>query len=149
MNASQLTAPADGAAINHSLAPRRLMRAILIDPWAMTVEEGEHDASDFQNIYSTLTRAAGTEDWPAHKVDCFCTAYGASGNVLKPGDALFVDDNGLLQRGPLRAFYFDGQPLVGRALILGSDSQGETAPAATPLADIQAAVTFGYAYGGE
>lgn len=149
MMQQQITAPADGAAINHSLAPRRLMRAVLIDPWAMTVEEGEHDASDFRNIYSTLTRQAGTEEWPAHEVDCFATAYGLTGEVLRPGDALFVDDSGLMKRGPLRAFYFDGQPLVGRGLILGSDSQGETAPAVTPLADIIKAVQFGFTYGGE
>jgi hypothetical protein len=129
-----------------TMATSRNVRAILIDPWAMTVTEVQHDASDFHNIYVALTRTEeqATPEWPAHAVDCFDTAYGHSGNVLKPGDALFVDDNGLLLGQRLAGFKFDDQLLVGRALILGCDDQGETADAATPLATIKRNVAFGY-----
>jgi hypothetical protein len=104
----------------------RLVRALLIDPYRGTVTEVDHDASDYRNIYAWLSgrgdpAKAGPET--EHEVDTFQAFY-AGGN-LPEGDALFIDDEGML-KGPVAYFTFDGQPLAGRALVLGSDEQGET-----------------------
>jgi hypothetical protein len=61
--------------------------------------------------------------------------------MLQSGEAIFVDDNGLLNN-PVRFFKYAGyeQPLAGKGLILGSDAEGDTIGASSKLATIKAAV---------
>ena len=111
----------------------RNVRAILIDPFACTVTEVEHDASDYRHIYTLLSH----ESMP---VDCFTCAYS---DRLQPGEAIYVDDNGLLKPCD-RFFVFAGypDPLAGKGLILGSDEDGETAAATSDLDSIRARIVF-------
>lgn len=94
----------------------RFVKALLIDPYQGTITEVDHDASDYRNIYSLLSC-----EW--HPVDTFEAYY--AGGQLPEGDAIFIDESGRL-KGPATFFLFDGQPLAGMALVLGSDDQGET-----------------------
>lgn len=111
----------------------RNVKAILIDPFECSVTETEHDASNYRDIYRLLSH-------PTMPVDCMTTAYVP---WLKSGDALFVDDEGLL-KPCLRFFLVNGynQPLAGKGLILGSDDEGETIGAKAKLAKVQANVRF-------
>lgn len=111
----------------------RIVRAILIDPFACTVTEIEHDAANYRNIYALISH----ESMPVHTFTCAYT------DMLEPGDAIFVDDDGLLKSCE-RFFKFAGyaQPLAGKGLILGSDDQGETASARTSLALVKSATMF-------
>jgi hypothetical protein len=112
----------------------RDVRAILIDPFTCAVTEVEHDASDYRNIYSLISHEV-------HPVHCFTCAYSS---WLRPGEAIFVDDNGLLNR-PVRFFKFAdyAQPLAGKGLILGSSKSGKTIGATSKLLTITSAVVFG------
>lgn len=110
----------------------KIVKGILIDPFACTVTEVEHDASGIDGIYKLISH----ESMP---VDCFTCAYGR----LAPGDAVFVDDEGLF-KGADRFFLYPGnsQPLAGKGLVLGSDNEGETVDAKTTLAFVKANVRF-------
>jgi hypothetical protein len=72
--------------------------------------------------------------------DYFTCAYS---DMLQPGEAILVDDNGLLN-SPVRFFKFAGyaQPLAGKGLILGSDAEGDTSAATSKLDTIKSAVMF-------
>lgn len=112
----------------------RIVKGILIDPFACLVTEVEHDASTIDGIYKLISHEA-------HPVDCFTCAYSGA---LAPGDAIFVDDEGLYKM-PERFFLFPGnpQPLAGKGLILGSRSKdGQTTDALTPLAYAEQYVRF-------
>jgi hypothetical protein len=112
-------------------SPFRIIKAILIDPFACTVTEVEHDAGNYREIYRLISH-------PAHHVDLFTTACT---HLLPPGDAVFVDDEGLL-KGATAHFTFGGEPLAGKGLILGSDSMGETAAPRITLEQAKAMVEF-------
>lgn len=111
----------------------RMVRAILIDPFACTVTEVEHDANDYRHIYALLSH----ESMP---VDCFTAVHS---EMLRDGEAIFVDDNGLLVPCD-RFFVFAGfhQPLAGKGLILGSNKAGNTVAATSRLSIIQRCVIF-------
>jgi hypothetical protein len=114
---------------------KRPITAILIDPYARTVSEVEHDAADYKQIYTLLSGEP-------HDVDTFAAVYP---DDVPAGDALFVDDNGLLSSDPRRRFFRwkgYGQMLCGRALILGSDFKGDTVAPKTTLEQARAAVEF-------
>ena len=108
------------------------MRAILIDPFARTITEVEHNG-DYREIYKLLSH----ETMP---VDCFDCVR------LDDGDAIYVDDEGLLK--PCKAFFvlhtphgMNG-PYAGKGLVLGSDDEGESASAKMPLSKLQDAIQF-------
>lgn len=107
----------------------RIVKALLIDPYRGTITEVDHDADDYRNIYAWLsgvgdpTKVGDPQTNPPHTVDDF-EAFYARGQ-LPEGDAIFIDGEGML-KGPVAFFLFDGQPLAGRGLVLGSDNQGET-----------------------
>lgn len=110
----------------------RNVTAILIDPFAQTVTEVEHDADNYRDIYRLLSA-------PEHPVDLFTTTYSS---VLAEDDAIFVDGEGLL-KGPTGFFTLPGtSTLAGRGLILGSDEEGETVGSATSIEAVRKAVTF-------
>jgi len=111
----------------------RMIKAISIDPFTCTVTEVEYDAADYSNIYPLLSH-------PVHPVECFTTARI---DTLKGEDALFVDDNGLLN-GPVRFFRLAGgyQPFAGKGLIIGADEEGESQSHETPIDLIRLSVMF-------
>jgi hypothetical protein len=100
----------------------RMIKAIQIDPFDLTVSEIEFDASNFTNIYPLLSHET-------MKVDTFAASYSKQ---LAQGDAVFVDDEGLM-KGCSRYFNIGGETLVGKGLIIGSDNQGNEQSAQTPL----------------
>lgn len=88
------------------------MRAILIDPFERTITEVDYNG-DFHQIYNLID--AQTFD---------------AARVNDVGDAIFVDDEGLIS-GKVQAFFgFRGypQPLAGKGLLLGCTLEnGESA----------------------
>lgn len=112
----------------------RLVKGILIDPFACTVIEVEHDADDYKNIHRLISHETKT-------VDIFTCAYS---DLLQPGEAVFVDDEGLLTPCD-RFFMLNGhptQPLAGKGLLLGSNGNGDTISASTSLECIKEQVMF-------
>jgi len=111
----------------------RMVRAILIDPFACTVSETELDAEDYTALYPLLSH-------PTMPVDCYTAIQP---DVLEGRDCLFVDDEGLL-KDPARFFTIDGflQPLAGKGLILGAERNGDTAAAITNVTVVAQAVKF-------
>lgn len=104
------------------------MKAILIDPVARTVTEVDADfAGDYRQISAHLGREYFT----------------AASSINRRGDVLFVDDDGLFK--PDQQFFLWGgldSPLAGRGLILGSDSEGDTAPPWISLESVALAVRW-------
>lgn len=109
---------------------KRPVRAILIDPFKCEVTEVTHDAADYRNIYKLISH----ESMP---VDCFTCVY------LDDGDAIFVDDEGLLKPCD-RFFKWRGYPqaLAGRGLILGSDDEGDTRAAKIDIEEARKHLTY-------
>jgi hypothetical protein len=90
------------------------MKAILIDPFTKTITEVEHNG-DYKQIYELI--------------GCYCfTAV----NLDNKGNAVYVDDNGLIEDIDNQQFFMifnqDGVPavLAGKGLILGCDAEGES-----------------------
>lgn len=91
------------------------MRGILIDPFAKTITETTVEKG-LQPIYDAI------------KADCFDVVG------LPREDALYVDDEGLFKRG--QDFFAIGgyrSPIAGRALILGTNDEGESVDAKCSL----------------
>src|SRR5690348_5664954 len=112
---------------------QRPVRAILIDPYARTVTEVEHDAADYKHIYTLLSGEP-------HDVRTFEAPIRLDG-----GDAIFIDEEGKLSSDERRRpFLWEGfpEPLMGRGLILGSDAEGDTQAAKITLEEAQARVKF-------
>ena len=110
----------------------RIVKGILIDPFACTVTEVEHDASGIDGIYKLLSH----ESMP---VTCFATA---PSRALDGNDAIFVDDEGLLKPCD-RFFVIRGeQPMAGKGLILGADREGDTISAVTSIVALRRVAFF-------
>lgn len=110
-----------------------LVKGYLIDPFACTITEVEHEADSIEGIYMLLTN-------PMQKVTCFTVAYSRG---LSPGDAIFVDDEGLLT--PCDRFFMiagNPQPLAGKGLVLGSNANGDTVAVKTSKAKVEDMVVF-------
>lgn len=70
--------------------------------------------------------------------------YGNRHSVRQRGrHAIFLDDNGLLN-DPQRFFLIRGypDPLAGKGLVMGSDAEGNTQAAKTPLKWLQDNIRF-------
>jgi hypothetical protein len=106
----------------------KMITAIQIDPFDLTVKPVEYDSSDYTNIYPLLSHET-------MKVDCFTAARATT---LAEGDAIFVDDEGLM-KGCNRYFQVVGchEPLAGKGLIIGSDNQGNEQSVKTPLKNLR------------
>jgi hypothetical protein len=103
------------------------MLAYLIDPFARTITEVEY-SGDYKQIYDLI--------------DCEC--YDCC-RINKEGDAIFVDDEGLLHDRP-QAFFLHADypnPLAGKGLVLGCDRQGESVAPHTTLEELKRKVSFG------
>ena len=101
-----------------------MFKAFLIDPVAQAITEVEFNG-DYREIYklidaSLFTTVAITED-----------------------DAIFVDDEGLLQDGQ-RFFMVEGypQPLAGHGLVLGCDDEGETVAPRISLSELKRRISW-------
>ena len=96
------------------------MKAILIDSREMDVREVDIPLEG--GDYSQIAEAIGCE--------LFTVAQYLQQDTDTP-DVLFVDDEGLLHN-PEHFFSFNGQPLCGNGLILGTTYDGDsTAPTVT------------------
>jgi len=92
------------------------MKAYLIDTPNRSITEVEY-SGDYKHIYELIECST---------FDCV---------RFDKGDAVFVDDNGLIN-GPVYNFFgFKGypNPLAGKGLILGSDEEGETTAPSYPM----------------
>lgn len=110
----------------------RIVRAILIDPFACTIERVNVEGDNYRSYYPHLSHAT-------KEVTAFTTAQC---NALKQRDAIFMDDEGL--DDPIRWFQiaFAHQPFAGKGLIIGADREGESVDAATPIELVRAATMF-------
>lgn len=106
------------------------MRGILIDPVAKSLAEVNVGRGN-SAIYALLCD-------PDHgmTVDTFDVVE------LPTGDAIYIDDEGLL-KDPEYFFAVNGsQPIAGRGLVLGTTSKGESADATITLADLAKQVSW-------
>lgn len=94
------------------------MQAYLVDPFTKTITEVEY-SDDIQDIYRLIE---------AEPFDC--------AHFNGQGDAVFVDDNGLLN-APLHFFLIEGypHPLAGKGLVLGSNE--DTGATDSPFVDLE------------
>lgn len=108
------------------------VKGILIDPFECMISEVEVTAGDINTYYPFLSHET-------KKVHTFTVGYSS---ILAPGDAVFVDDEGLY--GPMERFFsMPGlEPITGRGLILGSNGRGATTEAKTSLDLIERSTFF-------
>src|SRR5438034_697691 len=109
----------------------RNVKGLLIDPFALTITEVEHDASDYHDIYRLLSH----ESMPVDTFDII--------HLGDKGDAIFVDDNGNLKPCE-RFFLIKGyhSALAGKGLVLGADAEGDTQSAKTTLSQLRKVIKF-------
>lgn len=101
------------------------MKAILIDPFIRVIKEVEHDGS-LEDIYDKI------------KCDCFDLVH-----IDDQGDAIYVDDEGLLGDLAQQVFFkIDGMPLAGRGLVLGSDDEGCSTAPTIDISDLTARIEW-------
>lgn len=105
------------------------MKAILIDPFNVSVTEVEHNG-DYKHIYTLLSH-------PEHPVTCF-TVVG-----IENDDAIYVDDEGLFKE-PKHFFIWNTypQPLAGRGLILGTNADGDSKSPVITVDQVKERVSF-------
>jgi len=104
-----------------------MKKAILIDVVAKTVTETE--IGEYTDIYSKIGNGCS----------CFCCPVD-----FDNGDTLYSDDEGLLHDEVFGCFVFDGwdYPLVGNAIILGTDEKGESVDCKSTVNEITSRITF-------
>lgn len=104
------------------------MKAILVDPFARTVEQVNY-SGNYADIYPLI--GAQTFDAVRIKPD-------------ENGDALFIDDEGPLMDEGQAFFSVAGvpNPIAGKALLLGCDEDGETVEAVTQLEELRELVAW-------
>lgn len=102
------------------------MKAILIDPTKRTIEEIQIDGS-LQSFYAALG---------CKYVDVACN--------LPNGDTIYVDDEGLFAPAPVDYFQISHgyQPYAGKAIIVNTDSEGNTRAVQSTLDDIKSDIVF-------
>jgi hypothetical protein len=117
----------------------RKIKAILIDPFACTIEHVEVDGDDYKSYYPLLSHETKA-------VDCFTSVQC---EVLKGLDTIFVDDEGL-NAVPERFFLTvgTGQALAGKGLIIGADENGDPVDAASDIGVIRFCTVFAEPVGG-
>lgn len=100
------------------------MFAILIDPSAKTITPTEL-SSDFRDISKQLQ----------------CNLF--TSLRLNDSAVMFLDDEGLFKESPslfkLRDY---PSPLAGRALVVGTDEEGETQPCPLTLEEVQSLISW-------
>lgn len=106
------------------------MRGILIDPKAGTVSETDAYTGDYQQIYTII----GASLFDCVRVD--------------DSETMFVDDEGLLNgNGKENGFFYviGDNPVViaGKALILGTNEEGDSVASKLTIDQVKAMVRFG------
>jgi hypothetical protein len=101
------------------------MQGILIDPFTKTVSEVSYNGN-----YKEIYKLTGCSTFTVIELDA-------------NGETLFIDDNGLLEN-PEHFFKWEGyeQPLAGKGLILGTDSEGESVGTKFTKEFVEAQVTW-------
>lgn len=101
------------------------MRAILIDPMTESVTVVEH-SGDYRNIYELI--------------DCETFSVIDIGN----GEAIYVDDEGLLHDDPQHFWKLDTyhNPVAGKALVLGVNEEGDSISSRIDPAALHRRLTF-------
>lgn len=114
-----------------------MIKAILIDPFACEVKHvdltGNDNSDDLASYYAALSHEI-------HPVGCFDVARA---RLLKGNDAIFIDDNGLLQ--PRERFFIHvgyHAPLAGKGLIVGATDSGKAISAQTDIKHVRRCVVF-------
>lgn len=104
-----------------------LAKGYLIDPEAKKITHVRHDTKDYRQIYDII--------------DCHPSPFTVV--HLDDHDVIFVDDEGLL-KNPRYFFNIKGypQPIAGKGLVLGGDSQGETVSANIEYEELCELITF-------
>lgn len=109
------------------------MQAYLIDPFAKTVTTVEYHG-DFHEIYQHIG----------------CSAFDAAA-FNDAGDAVFIDDEGLLKPRDQQAYFLIDCPnhgddicrgLAGKGLVLGVDANGDSIEPTASLDEVAAMVSF-------
>lgn len=102
------------------------MKAYLIDPFTQSVNEVDY-SGQYQDIYSLI--------------DCSCFTV-ADFNEF--GDCVFVDDEGLISGKFQEFFMISGypQPLAGKGLILGCNSEGDSVEPSITIEQARALVDW-------
>lgn len=102
------------------------MRSILIDPFTRTVSEVEYSGK-YEQIYELVD----------------CDTYDCV-RINKYGDAIFVDDEGLIKEKEQKFFLHEDypNPLAGKGLILGCDKEGESVEPHTTIGEVAAKVQW-------
>jgi hypothetical protein len=101
------------------------MKAYLIDPYEHTITEVEY-SGDYTDIYKLIDAS------------CFdCVGF----NKFK--DTLYIDDEGLYKEHK-EFFMIEGypQPLVGKALVLGTNAHGNSIAPKISLTKLKSMVDF-------
>ena len=104
------------------------MKALKIDVVNKTVST--IDIKDYKEIYAAIGNGC----------ELFCCPI-----EFDNGDTLYSDDEGLLHENVEGCFALNdwNYPLVGNAIILGSDDEGESADAKTKAEDILNQIIWG------
>lgn len=102
------------------------MNAYLIDPFTQTITQVEH-SGNYRQIYD-LIDAEGFD----------------LARINEHGDAIYVDDEGLLHEKAQAFFHHKNypQPLAGKGLVLGCDDEGESVAPTVTLADLERDITW-------
>lgn len=102
------------------------MKAILINPFARTITEVEY-SGNYQQIYDLID----------------CDTYDCA-RINRHGDAIFIDDEGLIHEKE-QAFFLHAdypEPLAGKGLVLGCDEEGESVSPHTSLSEVTSKVRW-------
>ncbi len=103
------------------------MRAILIDPLTQEVREVQIKA-ELKEYYNVIGNGCNLVDCPLK---------------FENGDALYIDDEGLYHEN-IGAFIMRDwdNPVMGRALIVGTDQEGNTVDAVTDIEEVKYNLMF-------
>lgn len=106
---------------------KHLAKGFLIDPKAKKITHVNHDTKDYKQIYDLI--------------DCKPSPFTIV--HLDDENMIFIDDEGLL-KNPRYFFNIKGypQPLAGKGLVLGGDSDGETVSATIEYKDLCDLITY-------
>lgn len=106
---------------------RHIAKGYLIDPEAKKITHVNHDTKDYKQIYDLI--------------DCKPSPFVIV--HLDDENIIFIDDEGLL-KNPRYFFNIKGypQPLAGKGLVLGCDSDGDTVSATIEYEDLKKLITY-------
>ena len=108
----------------------KTIKGLLIDPAALTVTE-VMIGQDYREIY----KAIGCETFACSKIG-------------PRNDALYYDDEFLLRAEAPLDWFFDGRNLIaGKALVLGTDDEGESVDTALDAKTVRQHIMFLHRYG--